>query len=139
MYDSILTSIASLQSILIILESFYVLQGILHECSKTLRLAFIILPIGASLELLDMAYGTGADVKLIILNLGILFMLYWLWNQKNLFQDLELILKSKKNTKPYDIVGEVEAILSCFAIWILRKVHNDFESRCVVCERILPK
>jgi hypothetical protein len=44
----------------------------------------------------------------------------------------------KNSPKESSIVVEIKAILSCFALWILRKINKDDLLRCAVCEQILP-
>lgn len=130
--------IIALQCIAIAIGSIIVLQGVLNKCSSLLRLTFVVFPIGASLGLLDMLYDDNVHMSAIILNSAILLLLYWLWNQKQMFLDLEQLMRNKESPLPYSFTSEVKAIVSCFAIWVLRKANPKLEHRCVVCERILP-
>lgn len=136
--QSIFAIIVGIQSIIITFGSLYVLQGVLHNCSKSLRLIFAIFPIAASLEFLDMMYGENLHLSLIILNMGTILILYWLWNQKGLFFDLEQLLINNEKNSAYCFKSEVKAILTCFAIWALRKINTKIEERCIVCEKIIP-
>lgn len=136
--QSILALIVGLQSIIIAFGSLYVLQGVLHNCSKSLRLIFVTFPIAASLEFLDMVMGENLHISLVILNTGIILALHWLWNQKSLFFDLEQLLINAKSDSSYCFKAEVKAILNCFGIWALRKINTDIQERHIVCEKILP-
>lgn len=137
--DSIPEIIIAAQCLALVLGSIVVLQGVLNKCSNALRLAFIVCPIGASLGFLDMLDDGIVPMSAIILNSAIMLLLYWLWNQKQMFLDLEQLMRNKESQTPYSFTSEVKAILSCFAIWMLRKVNPKLEDRCVVCEQILPK
>lgn len=139
MIDSTLEIIIAIQCFALVLGSIVILQGVLNKCSNTLRFAFIVCPIGASLGFLDMLNDGIVPMSAIILNSAVLLILYWLWNQKAMIFDLEQLMRNKESHTPYSFTTEVKAILSCFAIWVLRKVNPKLEDRCVVCEHILPK
>lgn len=139
MLELLLTGIIAIQSISIVLGSIFVLQGVLNKCSNMLRLAFVVFPIAASIEFVDMLYHKNIHISLVILNAATMLILYWLWNQKQMFFDLEQLLRNKNNPTSYSFTAEVKAILSCFAIWVLRKANPELEDRCVVCGQILPQ
>jgi hypothetical protein len=103
-----------------------------------LRLTFVIFPIGASLGFLDIMYVSSIHVSAFILNTAIMLILYWMWNQKTMIFDLEQVLRNKELNKPYSFIFDMKAILSCFAIWMLKTINPNEEERCVVCEQILP-
>ena len=139
MIELLLTTIITIQSISIILGSMFVLQGVLNKCSSMLRLAFVVFPIAASIEFVDMLYNKNLHLSLVILNSAIMLILYWLWNQKQMFFDLEQLMRNKNHPTSYSFSAEIKAIVTCFAIWVLRKTNPKLQDRCVVCEQILPQ
>jgi len=131
MINSSLEIVIAMQCFTIVFGAIAVLQGVLNRCSKLLRLAFIIFPIGASLVFLDMVTSDGvhitAHVSAMILNVAIMLILYWMWNQKDMFVDVTRMIENKHLASKYNFTIEVKAILSCFAIWILKRVNPDLE------------
>lgn len=139
MLELLLTATIGTQSLIIVVASIYVLQRVLNQCSKILRLAFVTFPIAASIEFVEMLYHKNVHLNLVLFNIAIMMLLYWLWNQKKMFLDLEQLMRNKELNKPYSFVAEIKAMVSCFAIWVLRSINSNLEHRCVVCEQILPK
>lgn len=136
MFANIITTIIAIQSVAIIVGSIIVLQGVLHKCSTGLRIAFVIFPIAACIQFLDIFYTNECQLSAVLLNSAILLVIFWLWNQKSMFHDLEQMMKNKGKTK-YSFITELKAIISCFAVWVLRRMKNEEEVRCTLCEKIV--
>lgn len=134
--EFIISGLLAIQSILIIIASIFVLQHVLNICSTELRLAFIALPIGASLEFIDIFITKEFHTSEIILNFAILLILKWLWCQRDMIHDLEKMMP-KNSKKRYSFVSELKAIFSCFGIWLIKKSNKDEALLCEVCKRIV--
>jgi hypothetical protein len=137
MYEFIIATIILLQSITIIVGSIVVLQKVLHKCSAGLRLVFVIFPIGASLEFLDVFYLRESHLSSVVLNTAIILTIMWMWSQRALISDLEKILYGNGEPCKYSFKNELKVIITSFAVWILRKVNNDQSTKCTVCHKIL--
>jgi hypothetical protein len=138
MYEFIIATIISLQSIAIIVGSIVVLQKVLHKCSAGLRLAFVIFPIGASLEILDVLSLKEHHISSVVLNGAIILTIMWLWMQRVLIAELEeMINKDGFNPCKYSFIKELKVIISCFAVWVLRLLNQDSASRESVSNKII--
>lgn len=130
--------IIGIQCLMISCSSVFVLQKVLNHSSIELRLAFIIFPIGASLEFLDAVKFAESNISVVILNIAILLMIRWLWTQKHMIQELNVLMVDSDNDKEHAFFIELRAIISCFALWTIKKINKEYEIRCAVCEKILP-
>jgi hypothetical protein len=137
MYEFIIATIILIQSVTIIIGSIIVLQKVLHKCSAGLRLAFIVFPIGASLEFMDVLYLRENHLSSVVLNAAIILTIIWMWTQRVLISDLEKLLYNEDKPCNYSIKYELKVIVTSFAVWILRRVNNDQTSKCTVCHKIL--
>ena len=137
MVDTIMTIILAIQTIAIVLGAITVLQGVLEKCSTLLRMAFVVFPIGALLEFLYIFTNGGIHFSTIILNSAVIMMFYWIWNQKNMFIDVNQMIKNKHSDAKYSFTIELKVILSCFAIWVLKQVNPELEYKSVVCTHIV--
>ena len=137
MVDTIMTIILAIQTIAIVLGAITVLQGVLEKCSTLLRMAFVVFPIGALLEFLNIFTNSGIHFSAIVLNSAVIMMLYWMWNQKDMFIDVNQMIKNKHSDAKYSFTIELKVILSCFAIWVLKQVNSEVEYKSVVREHIV--
>lgn len=135
---SILTTIIAIQSALILVGSITVLQKALHRCSIGLRIAFVIFPIAACIEFLDIFHTQECHISAILLNTATILVIFWLWNQRAMFRQMEQMMKNHDTgIIEYSFITEIKAIISCFAVWVLRRMKNEAEVRCTLCEKIV--
>lgn len=124
MYQLIISSVLVAQSISVFIGSIFVLQRVLNASTVGLRLAFILFPIAASLEILDVFEVGSSHLSSIVLNWSILLIMLWIWSQRTMFSKLnELMISTDNNTK-YSIVTEIIAIISSIAFWVLHRIKN---------------
>lgn len=124
MYQLIISSVLVAQSISVFIGSIFVLQRVLNASTVGLRLAFILFPIAASLEILDVFEVGSSHLSSIVLNWSILLIMLWIWSQRAMFSKLnELMISTDNNTK-YSIGTEIVAIVSSIAYWVLHRIKN---------------
>lgn len=124
MFELIISSVLVAQSISVFIGSIFVLQRVLNASTVGLRLSFILFPIAASLEILDVFEVGSSHLSAIILNWAILLIMLWIWSQRTMFSKLnELMISTDNNTK-YSIVTEIIAIISSIAFWVLHRIKN---------------
>lgn len=124
MFQLIISSVLISQAISVFIGSIFVLQRVLNDSTVGLRLAFILFPIAASLEVLDVFQVNSLHLSSIMLNWSILMIMLWIWSQRTMFSKLnELMISTDNNTK-YSIKTEILAITSSMAFWVLHRVKN---------------
>ena len=124
MFELIISSVLVIQSISVFIGSIFVLQRVLNASTVGLRLAFILFPIAASLEILDLFEIGSSHLSSIVLNWSILLIMLWIWSQRKMFCKLnELMISTDNNTK-YSIGTEIVAIISSIAFWVLHRIKN---------------
>lgn len=124
MFELIISSVLVIQSISVFVGSIFVLQRVLNASTVGLRLAFILFPIAASLEILDLFEIGSSHLSSIVLNWSILLIMLWIWSQRKMFCKLnELMISTDNNTK-YSIGTEIVAIISSIAFWVLHRIKN---------------
>jgi hypothetical protein len=134
--EFIITSILIIQALVIAIGSVFVLQSTLSQCSAQLRLAFVIFPIGASMEIVDVLSSQQVHASQLVLNAAILMVLSWLWFQRDLINEVSKMIP-KTSTGKYSFFNELRVLASCFGIWIIKKTNKDGAVKCIACETTL--
>lgn len=130
--------ITAIQSFIIIIGSIVILQKVLKYNSLKLRLAFITLPIASSMQILDLWHSNNITISYLLIDFSIIMILYWMWCQKDMIFEVESVISTETEyVHTLTFEEEVVAIVSCFAIWVLKRLNTNIELRCAVCDKIL--
>lgn len=134
----VFNSIGVMECIAVVLFSLIVLQEVLHKCSTGLRIAFTIFPIAATLHMIDFLVTQGNySVSTLILYIGVLISLNWIWNQRNLFHEFEdVLIENAQKHRGFFSIDELRCIVCCVAVAALKHVGYNPTLSSKVCLKI---
>ena len=138
MLTVVMNAIGLMESVAVVLLSVVVLQEVLYKCSTGLRIVFTVFPIAAVLNVIDyLALNNSYTISAIVLYIGIILSLNWIWNQKSLFHEFEhILIENTQKNRGFFSIEELKCIVCCVAISALTHIGYNPSMTSSVCSKL---
>lgn len=138
MLSVVMNAIGIMECVAVVLLSVVVLQEVLYKCSTGLRIAFTIFPIAAVLNVIDyIVLDNNYTISAIVLYIGTILALNWIWNQKTLFHEFEhILIDNAMKSRGFFSVEELKCIVCCVAISALTHIGYNPSMTSSVCTKL---